>query len=131
MEFLSVIVAALCGFGFGAVWYMTLGKPWMAAAGIDCDENGKPRGGGSPVPFLVSALCMLSVAGMMRHMFTMAGIDGVGGSLVAGLGVGLFFILPWTAMNYAFAMRPRALTVIDGGYAVLGCALMGLILGLF
>ena len=103
----------------------------MAAAGLDCDENGKPKGGGSPAPFLVSALCMLSVAGMMRHMFTMAGIDGMGGSLVAGLGVGLFFILPWTAMNYAFAMRPRALTVIDGGYAVLGCALMGLILGLF
>lgn len=34
-------------------------------------------------------------------------------------------------INYAYADRPRALTLIDGGYAVLGCALIGAVLGLF
>ncbi|WP_417258508.1 DUF1761 domain-containing protein [Celeribacter sp.] len=129
MELISVLVAALGGFAIGAVWYMTLSKPWMAAAGIECDENGKPKGGGSPLPFVVSAICMILVSGMMRHMFAMAGIDGAGQGLVAGLGVGLFFIAPWIAMNYAFAMRPRNLPIIDGGYAVLGSGLIGLILG--
>lgn len=130
MGYLAVLIAALAGFATGAVWYMTLSKPWMAAAGVACDENGRPEGS-SPMPFVVSGVCLILVAGMMRHIFAMAGIDGAGASLVAGLGVGLFFITPWTAMNYAYAMRPRALTLIDGGYSVVGCAVMGLVLGLF
>ena len=51
--------------------------------------------------------------------------------LLAGLGVGLFFIAPWVAINNAYGQRPIALTVIDGGYAVLACSLMGLVLTLF
>ena len=51
--------------------------------------------------------------------------------LVAGLGIGAFLITPWVAMNYGFAMRKPALTVIDGVNSVVGCGIMGLILGLF
>ncbi|WP_136636064.1 DUF1761 domain-containing protein [Pseudooceanicola onchidii] len=131
MGVIAVLVAAVAGFAMGAVWYMTLAKPWMAAAGIPVDENGKPQGNGSPLPFVISFVAMILVAGMMRHMFAMAGIDGAGKGLVAGLGIGLFFITPWITMNYAYAMRPRNLAVLDGGYAVLGCAVIGLVLGLF
>jgi hypothetical protein len=99
MEIISVLVAAFAGFAFGAVWYMTLSKPWIKAAGVECDENGKPVNS-SKLPFLISAVCMLLVAGMMRHMFAMAGINGGGKGMIAGLGVGLFFIAPWVAMNY-------------------------------
>lgn len=131
MGAIAVIVAALAGFGMGAVWYMTLSKPWMAAVGIPVDENGKPQGNGSVMPFVISGIAMLLVAGMMRHMFAMAGIDGAIKGLVAGLGVGLFFITPWVAMNYAYAMRPTRLTLLDGGYSVLGPGVIGLVLGLF
>lgn len=131
MGVVSVIVAALAAFAFGAVWYMSLAKPWMAAAGIEVTEAGRPVNGASPLPYVVSAVCMLLVAGLMRHIFAKAGIDGAGAGLVAGLGVGLFFITPWLAMNYAYAMRPFRLTLIDGGYSTLGCAIIGLVLGLF
>ncbi len=131
MGIVSVIVAAIAGFAFGAVWYMSLAKPWMAAAGIQVTEDGKPVNGASPVPFVISGICMLLVAGMMRHIFAMAGIDGAVKGMVAGLGIGLFFITPWVAMNYAYAMRPPKLTLLDGGYSTLGCAVIGLVLGLF
>lgn len=131
MGVVAVLVAALAGFAMGAVWYMSLSKPWMKAAGIETDENGKPKGSGSPLPFVISGICMILVAGMMRHVFAMAGIDGAGKGLVAGLGVGLFFIAPWVTMNYAYADRPRNLSLLDGGYAVLGPGVIGLVLGLF
>lgn len=83
------------------------------------------------MPFIIAALCMVLVAGMMRHVFSMAGIEGPAASAVAGLGIGAFFITPWVAMNYAYAMRPRRLTLLDGGYSVLGPTVIGLILGLF
>lgn len=130
MGFVSVLIAALAGFAVGAAWYMTLAKQWVAASGVTVDENGRPEGS-SPMPFVISGICMLLVAGMMRHMFAMAGIDGAAKGLVSGIGIGLFFIAPWIAMNVAYAMRPRALAIIDGGYAVVGCGVIGLVLGIF
>jgi hypothetical protein len=130
MGVVAVVVAALAGFAMGAVWYMALSKPWIQAAGIEVDETGRPKNG-SPLPFVISGICMILVAGMMRHIFAMAGIETLGESLVAGLGIGLFFITPWVAMNYAYAQRPFKLTILDGGYSILGSAVIGLVLGLF
>ena len=103
----------------------------MRAAGIPQDEGGKPEGGMNPLVFAMSFVMQLLVAGMMRHVFALAGIGTLGAGLVAGAGVCLFFIVPWMAMNNGYGMRPPALTLIDGGYAVIGTALMGLVLTLF
>jgi hypothetical protein len=134
MEYLNVIVAALAAFAFGAVWYMSMSKPWMAAAEIAVDGAGKPipRPGTSPaMPFVIGLVAMVLVAGMMRHMLATSGVVSIGGGAVAGFGVGAFFIAPWVAMNYAFAMRKPALTVIDGVNSVVGCAIMGAVLNAF
>ena len=131
MEFINVLVAAAGAWVFGAVWYMLLSKPWMDAAGIERDEHGRPAGGFDATPFILSAVAMVIVAGMMRHMFALSGIDTVGKGLVAGLGVGLFFITPWVMINYAYAGRPYRLTIIDGSYSVFGCAIIGAVLTLF
>tara|TARA_R110002073_G_scaffold73458_12_gene179697 strand:- start:1219 stop:1611 length:393 start_codon:yes stop_codon:yes gene_type:complete len=130
MGYLSVIVAAIAGFAFGAVWYMTLSKPWMEASGIKVGNDGRPEGG-SPVPFILAFVAMLLVAGMMRHAFALADITTFGKGLVSGLGIGLFFISPWIMINNAYGMRPFKLTVIDAGYATFGCAIMGAVLMLF
>ena len=131
MGILAVLVAALAGFAVGAAWYIGLSKPWIAASGIKLGPDGKPEGGGSVLPFVVSGVAMLVVAGFMRHIFAMSGIDTVGKGLMSGLGVGAFFITPWIAMDYAYAARTPKLTIIDGGYAILGCGAIGLVLGLF
>ncbi|RLJ41270.1 uncharacterized protein DUF1761 [Litoreibacter meonggei] len=130
MGFLSIIVAAIAGFAFGAVWYMSLAKPWVEAAGIKTGADGKPENN-SMTPFLMAAAAMVIVAGMMRHTFAASGIDTAMSGLVAGLGIGLFFISPWIMINNGYGDRPFKLTLIDGGYATFGCALMGFVLGLF
>ncbi|SFR34103.1 DUF1761 domain-containing protein [Litoreibacter janthinus] len=130
MGFLAVILAAFAGFAFGAVWYMTLAKPWMEAAGIKTGPDGKPEND-SMTPYIMAAVAMLLVAGMMRHVFAASGIVAPLSGLVTGLGIGLFFISPWIMINNGYGGRPFKLTLIDGGYATFGCAVMGLVLGLF
>ncbi|OSQ49849.1 DUF1761 domain-containing protein [Marivita geojedonensis] len=129
MGLVSVIAAAAASWVFGAVWYMILSKPWITASGVECDSSGKPANT-SPLPFILSAICMLLVAGMMRHIFAMSGIETVSKGALTGLGIGLFFIAPWTMINNAYAGRPFALTMIDGGYAVFGCTIIGAVLTL-
>ncbi|MGB0959310.1 MAG: DUF1761 domain-containing protein [Halocynthiibacter sp.] len=127
MEMLSVLVAAIASYGFGAVWYMKLGSAWKADVGLT-DEDIKAGGASA---YVIAFVASLMVAGMMRHMFALAAIDGAGKGLVAGLGLGLFVAAPWIVMNYSFAMRPKRLIMIDGLYATIGCAIMGVVLTLF
>jgi hypothetical protein len=131
MGLVSVIVAAAAAWLWGAAWYMALSKPWLKAAGVPCDDHGKPTNAPTPLPFILSAVAMLLVSGMMRNILSMSGLSGTLPSAVTGLGIGLFFIAPWVMINNAYGGRPAMLTLIDGGYAMTGCTLIGLILGLF
>ena len=130
MGVLAVLAAAVAGFVFGAAWYTALQKPWVAASGIAVDGNGRPVNA-SATPFVLSGIAMLLVAGMMRHTFALSGIDTPMKGLVSGLGIGLFFISPWIMINNGYGNRPFRLTLIDGGYATFGCAVIGLVLTLF
>ena len=131
MEYLNVVAAAVASYVLGALWYMALAKPWMAAAGIRADENGRPESGMGPVTYLLALIAALLVAGMMRHVFAMAGISTPAKGAISGLGLGLFVASPWIMINNAFGGRPFSLTLIDGGYATFGCALIGLVLTAF
>ena len=131
MEIVKVIAAAAGSWVFGAVWYMALSKPWMAAAGVQAGADGRPSNGNSPMPYVLSAICMLLVAGLMRLVFHMSAMDTVVEGLMGGFGVGALFISPWIMINNAYAMRPFQLTLIDGGYAIIGCTIIGVVLTLF
>jgi hypothetical protein len=127
MEIVNVLAAAVAAFGFGAIWYMLMGRAWMAASGVT-EEQQKS---GGPMPFVIGIIAMVLVAGMTRHILAESGVTTVGAGAVAGLGIGAFLITPWVAMNYAFAMRKPALTLIDGVNSVVGCAILGAVLNAF
>ncbi|QIE45397.1 DUF1761 domain-containing protein [Pseudohalocynthiibacter aestuariivivens] len=131
MAFLSVIIAAVAGFGFGAFWYSVLAKQWISASGVPVNADGKPANSSDPVPYIAGFVAMLLVAGMMRHIFALSGIDTIGEGLVSGLGIGLFLALPWLMTCYGFAGRSKRLTLIDGGYATFGSAVIGAVLTAF
>ena len=128
MGFLAVVAAAVATFVFGALYYMALSKPWMAASGVPVGDDGKPLNSSNPMPYVVSLLMILLVAGMMRHTFALSGIDTLGKGLVSGLGVGAFFISPWIFINVGYSARPWSLALIDSGYATIGCGIMGAVL---
>jgi len=130
MGIINVLVAAAAAWAFGAIWYMVLSKPWVEASGIKVDANGRPEGQNA-MPFVLSAIAMVLVAGMMRHVIAQAGIDTPLKGLMTGGGIGLFMISPWIMINNAYPGRPFKLTLIDAGYATFGSAIIGVILVMF
>ncbi len=131
MEYIAVVVAAAAAWIVGAAWYGFLSKPWIEASQVPVNDKGQPVNGNTPTPYLISLVLILIVAGMMRHTFATSGVDTFFEGLVGGLGIGLFFITPWIALNNTYTMRKPLLTVIDGGYATIACAVMGAVLTLF
>lgn len=130
MELLNVLVAAAVGFGVGAVWYGVFSAQWMEASGVEV-VDGKPANNADPMPYIMGFIAMILVAGMMRHVFALSDIDTIGKGLISGFGIGLFLAAPWLMICYGFAGRPRKLLLIDGGYAALGSAAVGLVLTAF
>ena len=127
MEFVAVIVAGLAAFAWGAVWYSVMAKPWMTANGLTEETINRSN----PVPYIISLVAVILVAGMTRHIFVTSGVETVWLGAVSGFGLGLFIAVPWLATNYGFAQRPFALTVIDGMYSTVGCTIIGIVLTLF
>ncbi len=131
MELISVLVAAAAAFGYGAIHYTLLSKQWLPISGVKLDANGRPaQTGNMLVQFGSSFVAMVLVAGMMRHVLATSDVASLGGSVVSGLGIGAFFILPWLWMNNVYTGRPILLTVIDGAYAVIGCGIIGAVLAI-
>ena len=128
MTFVAIILAAVGGFSVGAVWYMTLAKPWVAAVGRTEEEIKADR---NPLPFVIAALGAFMAAMVMQHMFAASGITGVMRCLGYGAGIGAFIVAPWVILHYAFAGRPKSLWWIDGGHTIAAFAVIGLILGIF
>lgn len=131
MELISVLVAALAAFAYGAVHYTVFSKQWLPVSGIKLDEKGRPAEAGNMVfEFGSSFVALVFVAGMMRHVLAMSNLTTLGGAVVSGLGIGAFFIVPWVWMNNTYTRRPIKLTVIDGAYSIIGCGIMGAVLSL-
>jgi len=127
IEVLNVIAAAAAAWIFGAVWYGVIGRQWMAASGLTEDSIDRKN----PVPYIVSFVCTLLVAGMTRHVMATAEVTTLLGGAMTGFGLGLFVAAPWIATNVMFAQRDRNLIWMDGVYPTLGMTLMGLVLALF
>lgn len=132
INYLAVIVAAVASFTFGSVYYMTLGKAWMAALG-KTEAEIKGAGKMSPLPFIIAIVAQLVMAyflaGVMGHLG--AETVSVTKGLVTAFFVWLGFVATSMAVNYAFQGAKRALTLIDGGHWLGVLLLQGLVIGLF
>ena len=131
MGFLAIILGAAASFMFGALWYGVFSETWKETSKVPLDSDGNPENMRSTVPYVTCAIALILVAGMMRHNFATAGIDSFGKGLLSGAGIGAFFITPWVALFNGYSMQSHKLTLINGGYATIGCALMGAVLTLF
>jgi hypothetical protein len=132
IDYLAVIVAAVAGFTFGAAWYMTLGKAWMAALGAtEAELKAKVS---SPLAFGTAAVAQLVIAfflaGLIGHLAP-GGVPTAAAGLTTGFFVWLAFILPTMAVNHRFQGAALKLSAIDSLHWLGVVLAQGLVIGLF
>jgi len=110
---------AVPSYVFGAIWYMALGKHWMAALGKTEAEIRAPGAWGpSWAPFPISFLCQLVMAWVFASLLAHfpAGRLTLGGGMLAGGLLWLGFVASTLLTNHAFQGSSPRLTLIDGGH---------------
>ena len=127
-DLLAVIVAAVVGFGAGALWYSPLLfiKAWSEETGIT-DEDA--RAGSPAKTFSIAFLITLFGASAM-DMFLDPASMGVLGCTLAGLCVGLVWVGGSFGINYLFEHKSLRLWLINAGYHTVQYTLIGLVLGI-
>ena len=124
VSYLSIIVAAIASFAWGAAWYMGLSKPWLKAARLD-PASIKP----SPVPFIISFVSLLIMGWAMAGIIGHIGVAGIWPGIVTGFLLWLGFIATTLAVNHRYQNFGWDLTVIDGGHWLGVALIMGAIIG--
>jgi len=128
INWLSVIVATVAAWLFGAAWYMTLSKPWLAAARIDPEKMQR-----SVAPFIVSFVAELLIAVTMSML--LGSLTFGEPSVAAGLSFGFIFWLGFVATTLAVNHRYQgfgwSLTLIDGGHWLGVLLIVGVVVGWF
>ncbi|MCT4655641.1 MAG: DUF1761 domain-containing protein [Cohaesibacter sp.] len=131
VNWLSAVLSAFFGYGLGAVWYMTLAKPWMAAAGLSESDIKGPDGKQSPIPFIIAAFANLVIATMLYGILAHVGDFTPWRGFVSGLMLWIGFVLTTQTVNYTYQMKPVRLLAIDSGYWLLNLCAQGTIQGWF
>lgn len=126
ISYLAVLAAAVAGFAFGAVYYTTLGRQWMAAADIDPETMNRS----DPVPFIVAAIAQLIMAYLFAGTLGHLGNHSLSGALITAVFLWLGFIVTTMAVNHRFQGAKPMLTIIDAGHWLGVLLVMGVVLSL-
>ncbi len=129
INYLAIVVAAVAGFAWGAAYYMTLSKQWLAAVGKTKEEMSS--GGRSPVPFIISFVALLVMgwvlAGSIGHLGM--GQVTVKNGIVSGLFIWVGFIVTTVFVNNAYPGRKYMLSAIDSIHWLGVLVIQGAIIG--
>jgi hypothetical protein len=127
INYLAVLVAAVAAFAFGAAYYMSLSRPWLAAVGMTREQMGKR----SPLPFIVSIVALLVMAWVLAGSIGHLGPGQVTArnGVISGLFLWLGFVITTLSVNYAYGQRRPMLTVIDGIHWLGVLVVQGAIIG--
>jgi hypothetical protein len=128
INWLGVILAAAAYFFLGFLWYQALfGKVWSRALGMKMDNppTGSQMGKLLVKSFLGNLLTAIGIALLLSYahggdMMRCAKIGGVAGLTVAGGSM-------W--MHYNWLGKSTTALAIDIGYATIGGAIAGAIIG--
>jgi len=130
INYLAVLIAAVASWLAGAVWYMALSKPWLAAVGVTPEEMHERRQGpGAFLPFVYAFLANVIIAWVLGGLLGHLGQLTLRNGALSGLFCWGGFVLPTMLVNNRFAMRNPKLLLIDGGYWLVVLVLSGAMIG--
>lgn len=133
VNWLSVVIAAVASFIFGAIYYTTLGKAWLAAQGKTADsckiENAGKSTLAKAIPFILSFIGALIMGATIYGILTHSGLWGLRAGAISGAFCWFGFVLTTVVINNAFGNRKIMLSVIDGAHWLGVLIIIGGIIG--
>ena len=128
MNWVAILVAAIVHWLLGAVWFTAFSKPWTAGLRMPKEELDAAMAHPNFWPYVIAFLCNLVLAFVIARMLAI----GETHTLVRGIRIGILVGLAAAVAlitEMVFEMMGPTFMAISAGYPLVGCILMGIILG--
>jgi hypothetical protein len=133
VNLLSVLIAAVAAWIFGAIYYTTLGNVWMAAQGKTPESCKAEFAGKSTLakvtPFILSFVGALITGFVIYGILTHSGLWSLRAGIITGAFCWFGFVLTTVVINNAYAGRKPMLSLIDSGHWLGALIIIGGIVG--
>ncbi len=128
VKWAAIMVAAVADWLLGAVWFTVFAKQWRAGIRMPADELQATMAHPNFWPFLIAFLCSMLMAYAIARVAANAETAGLFSGIVAGILVGLAAAAAMVT-EMVFEIRTGSFILISAGYPLVGCILMGIIIG--
>jgi hypothetical protein len=133
LSWMSILVAAIAAWVFGAIWYGALGKVWVAAQGETMNSLKAKNAGKSTaakaLPFILSLVAEVIIAWVLCGMLIHMGMANARDGAISGAFVWFGFVLTTIVVNNAYTFRSARLTAIDAAHWLGVLLIVGAIVG--
>ncbi|MBS1799844.1 MAG: DUF1761 domain-containing protein [Acidobacteria bacterium] len=125
---LAIVVATLCYFGLGAVWFTMFRNAWLEGIGKTMEQL--QQSGVSPaLAYLVALLLTLALALFLSWLIQATGEMTVARGVQVAIILWFCTVFATFATEYVFEGRSVKTLALVAGYPLAGMTLMGAVLG--
>jgi len=125
----AVIVAAIVDWFVQAGWFTALSGPYTAGLGITPEQMAASKAHPDPWMYVTALVANVVMALVIAKVISWVGQWSAGGGARVGFILGLGVAFTAMATAYVFEARPLSFILVSAGYPVVGCVIMGAILG--
>ena len=133
VNFLSVFIAAVAAWIFGAIYYTALGRVWFAAQNMTEDAHKSAFAGKSTAakaaPFVLSFVGALIMGFVLYGILTHMGLFTLRAGIISGAFCWFGFVLTTVVVNNAYSGRKFMLSLIDSAHWLGVLVIIGGIVG--
>jgi hypothetical protein len=124
----AILVAAIADWLLGAVWFTVFANQWKAGLRMSPEEIQAYSARPNFWPYLISLLCSLLMAYVIARVVAISETHTLFRGISAGILVG-FAAAAALVTDMVFEVRAGPFILISAGYPLVGCILMGIIVG--
>jgi hypothetical protein len=133
VNWLSILIAAVAAWLFGAVYYTTMSKPWLAAMGKTLEqckaEQAAKSGLAKYAPLILALVGEVIMAWALYGILVHLNAFTLRAGLISAALIWFGFVLTTMTVNNAFADRKPMLTAIDSAGWLGALLIIGAIIG--
>jgi hypothetical protein len=125
---LAIIVATLCYFGLGAVWFTMFRSAWLDGIGRTMEQL-QTSGVSPALAYGIALMMTLALALFLSWLIQVTGPQTAARGVQIALILWFCTVFATFATEYAFEGRGVKILAITSGYCLVGMVLMGAVLG--
>jgi hypothetical protein len=130
LNWAAVLLAAVADWLLGAVWFTVFANQWRMGLRMPAEELQAHMSHPNFWPYLIALLCSFLMAYVIARLVAGSASHSLFRGIIVGTLIGLAAAMAMVT-EMVFEIRAGSFILISAAYPLLGCILMGIIIGVW